>query len=390
MEHYILREKDKKQFEQKIKPFIKNGESAYIYCSFTYITPNYSVLLFLQELYEFTKKNNLKVILVIWDMSVLANNYYRQMKKKVSDEKFIEQKIDELYNISYSLGFKEETISIYKSSDLWKRFISYEEDIYQGFYSTLVQLKVEEYALAYKAAYFIQMPLNLFFCNYFHKLFPEDVDNKIELIFFEEQKEKLYTHTRKIMHDIGITNYQSPTFVIMEEFPYLNYNEYEPEWDMSFADIHEIISNIKPSKLEAFKVYHLLGVDKPHLSKTEEETYENLAKKVYEYLKERKKEYENITGKTEEKIISIDDEERLLSIGGILRSKIALDILIKADGKKSMSKIAKEMKKSIPTISTYVKKLKKIGLVAILENGNLKRTIKGFKVNLELGMKDGF
>jgi DNA-binding transcriptional ArsR family regulator len=386
MENYFLRDPDKKQFEQKILPNIKKGKPAYIYTAFTYIKPNYSIILFLQELLKLTKKHDLKVILVVWDMSVIANNYYRKMKKEVSDTQFIEDITDELYKICYSLGFREDSISIYKSSDLWKRFISYkDEDIYQGFYSTLVQLRVQEYALNYKAAYLVQMPLNLFFCNYFHKLFPEDVERKIELTFIEEQREKLYTHARGVMYDLGITTYESPAFVIMEDIPYFNHNDYEPEWNMSFADVHEIISNIKPSKVEILRVCSLLGADRPDPSQSEEETYGYLANKIYSYLQERKKACEILAGNMENRIMDIDNKKDLLKFGSILRSEIAVDILLEADGKKNLSKIARNLKKSIPTISTYVKKLRALKLIRIQDDGTLKRTIKGFKANLELG-----
>lgn len=388
MENYFLRDPDKKQFEQKILPNIKKGKPVYIYTAFTYIKPNYSILLFLQELLKLTKKHDLKVILVVWDMSVLANNYYRKMKKEVNDSQFIENITDELYKICISLGFQEGSISIYKSSDLWKRFISYkDEDIYQGFYSTLVQLRVKEYALNYKAAYLVQMPLNLFFCNYFHKLFPEDVDKKIELTFIEEQREKLYTHARRVMYDLGITTYESPAFVIMEDIPYFDYNDYEPEWNMSFADVHEIISEIKPPKVEIMRVCNLLEAERPDTDLSEEETYGYLANKIYLYLQERKKAYETLAGNMENRILGINNKKDLVKFGSIFRSELAVNILLEADGKKSMSRIAKNLKKSIPTISTYVKKLKKMGLIKIQDDGSLKCTVKGFKANFELGFQ---
>ena len=72
--------------------------------------------------------------------------------------------------------------------------------------------------------------------------------------------------------------------------------------------------------------------------------------------------------------------------GSVLKSKIALDILLQANGTKNTSEIAKELGKSVAAISIYVGKLKKQNLIRTLKGGNLKRNIKGFKINLELGV----
>ncbi len=385
MEHYTIRKTDLKQFEHKTQS--KKGKPQYVYCSFTYITPNYSILLFLQELQKFAAKHDLKVIMVLWDMNVLANEYYRRMKKEVSDKEFIDKKIDELYKITLSLGFQEGSVSIYRSSDLWKRFISYkDEDIYQGFYSTLAQLRVEDYALSYKVVYYIQMPINLFFCNNFHKLYPEDLDEKLELFFFEVQREELYTRARKVMHELGITAHESPTFVIMDKVPYFNYDEYEPEWNMSLSDIHEIIVQIKPPIQDITGVCNFLDIPKPSATLPKPQVYAYTSKAIYDFLQERRGAFESLGLPSEERILSVSDKRDLLKIGAVLRSKIALDLLLEADGQKSISKIAKSLKKSIPTISTYIKKLKELNLLEILPNGNPRRLFKGFKANLDHGL----
>ncbi len=386
MENYIIHPKDLKKLEQKLKTTSKSKKISYIYTSFTYITPNYSVILFLEELQKFAKKHDLKVILVIWDMNVLADTYYRKMKRDMSDKAFIDQKIDEIYTIAYSIGFDQGDISIHKSSDLWKRFIVYKEsEIYQEFYSTLMQIKVEEYAYGYKAAYMIQLPMNLFFCKYFHKLFPEDVGQEINLIFLKEQREKIYTQSRKAMYDLNITKYESPLFVIMNDIPYFNYRGYEPEWNMSYTEVLEIINGIKPNKIDTMKVLELLKSETEDIGT--DTMHEKLARSIFNYLQEKKKNYVKIKGVEESRMLSINDKDKLMQIGSVLRSKIALNIILKADGTRTISKIAKELDKSIPTISTYIKKLKSAELIAVYDSNKIKRTIKGFKANFEFGLQ---
>ena len=67
-------------------------------------------------------------------------------------------------------------------------------------------------------------------------------------------------------------------------------------------------------------------------------------------------------------------------------SDIALEILLLADGSKNTSEISRELGKSIATISTYANRLKKMNLIRVLEDGKIKRNIKGLKVNFELGL----
>ncbi len=387
MANYIIREKDALGFENKIQPLLNKDIPQYIYSSFTYITPNYSILLYLQELYKIIKKHNLKVIIVIWDMSTLANSYYKGMPKSMSDKEFIKEKVREIYDICYSLGFQKDGVSVYTSSSLWKRLVTYKgHDIFQEFYSTLSRLRIEKYALSYKAAYFIQLPINLFFCDYFHLLFPEDVSQKIKLAFIEGRRETLYAHARRIMHNIRGNIYEFPLFFIMKDFPYFNYNEYEPEWNMNSIDIQELISNIKPNKSDVVKVSKLLGIKDLSISKNEPESYMELSNNIYKYLQGRKDEYEKVVGTSRDTILSITNREDMINIGGVIRSKISLGILLEANGEKTISEISKKLGKSIPTISSYVKRLKELKIVEVDINGKLRRLIKGITANFELGI----
>src|SRR3989338_1173744 len=139
--NFIVYPSDEREFAQRIAPELKDGKKLNIFCSFTYITPNYSILFTLEELKKFVDTGNYKAFILIWDMNTLANPYFRKLQSlgKVKDaDSFINEKIEELRTIARSMGFERENLHIYKSSDLWKRFISYkEEDVFQQFYSIL-------------------------------------------------------------------------------------------------------------------------------------------------------------------------------------------------------------------------------------------------------------
>ena len=95
---------------------------------------------------------------------------------------------------------------------------------------------------------------------------------------------------------------------------------------------------------------------------------------------------ESFSGKKEEAILNITKKSEVQSTGSVLKSTIALEILLKADGTRNTTKISKELNKSIATISTYVNRLKKMDPILVLQDGTLKKNIKGVKINLELGV----
>jgi predicted transcriptional regulator len=403
---------DKEDFELKIEPEIEEGKQLNIFCSFTYITPNYSILFTLEELKKFTQNGKYRVLLVLWDMNTLSNAYFRRLRalKKITNaEVFINQKVEELRTIAYSLGFDKENLLIYKSSDLWKRLISYkEDDLFQQFYSVLAQMKIKEYHIpSDKISHLIQIPMDVFFCNYLHKLYPEDLDREVDLAYFGRNKESLYPITRDLMLKNGLIEKKNPIFIMMRDFPYLIYNDSVPEWNMSQRDIKEIVIGSELDKKDLLSMFRHLeenfgyigikadkNIDKisynEFVNQFEDASVEDLsrilAENLYNYLQVRKEQYQKSSGDIEEKILNISKKEDVRKISSALKSKIAFEILTRADGTRNTTKIAKELSKSVATISTYVNRLKKMGLIRVLSDGNLRRTIKGIKINIELGV----
>ena len=401
---------DKEEFDSDIKPDWKNGKQINIFCSFTYITPNYAVLFTLNELKKFVEQGNYRIFLVIWDMNTLANPYFKKMcasRKIPNPDFFIDQKIVELKDIAESIGFNKEKFSVYKSSDLWKRFISYSErNIFQDFYAIQEQLETKNFVANKKVSHLIQMPMDMFFCNYFHKLYPEDTDRSMDLAFFGQNKENLYTETRELMIKAGLIEDKKPVFVLMTPFPYLIHNNTLPEWEMGLKDIKNILVNFPITKKEIFTIFRyianiknirvkqddeILDLDykdfyEEYKDKFEKELIDILAENLFRYLKEHRKKFLEASGKIEESVLNITKKQDVKSMGQVLKSNIALEILLLANGTRNTSQISKELAKSVPTISTYTNKLKKLNLIRTLPDGKLKRNIKGVKINFELGL----
>jgi len=401
---------DKEAFDIEIKPDLKNKKQLNIFCSFTYITPNYSILFTLNELKKFVEQGDCKVSLVIWDMNTLANPYFKKMcsTRKISNpDSFIDKKVAELRDIASSIGFDKEKLSIYKSSDLWKRFVSYnEENIFQDFYSILSQMQVKNFVENNKISHLIQIPMDIFFCNYFHKLYPEDTSGAMDVAFFGQDKENLYVSARELMINDGLIENKKPIFVRINAFPYLLHNHNLPEWEMSLKDIKNILINFPLNKKEIFVLFkHIVRFMKIKVKKedkslefdyddfysnykeaSEKQLIEILAENLFSYLKGHKKMFLEKSGRVEESILNLVKKQDVKNIGQVLKSDIALEILLLADGSKNTSEISRELGKSIATISTYANRLKKMNLIRVLAEGKIKRNIKGLKINFELGL----
>ena len=402
---------DKFEFKSEIKSDVEDGKPINIFCSFTYITPNYSILFTLNELKNFIQDKNYKVFLVVWDMNTLANPYFKRMcsSRKIQDpDYFIDNKVKELREIAQSIGFDKEKLSIYKSSDLWKRLVSYKErNLFQDFYSVMAQMEIKDYIANKKVSHLIQIPMDIFFCNYFDKLYPEDTEKPIDIAFFGADKESLYLSTRNLMISNGLIDNQNPLFVLMKKFTYLVHNHNVPEWDMSLKEIHKIIYGVDLKKKEIFNLFkHIVLTENKIVVKLREQKksfgyrefideYKDdneknlkliLSDNLFYYLKNHKKKHQEYSGKIEESIFNVTNKKTVKEIGQVLKSNIALEIMILADGTRNTSQISKKLEKSVATISTYANRLKKMNLIRVLPDGNLKRNIKGIKVNFELGL----
>jgi len=385
---------DKKEMEEEILHF---KEPINIFCSFTYITPNYNILFTLNELKKFTESGNYNVIFVVWDMNVLANRYFKRKyssQRVFNSDEFIDERIKELRSLSIAMGFDKEKLSIYKSSDLWKRLIHYkDQNMFQEFYTVISKIHPQDFVESRKVSHLFQKPIDIFFCNYLHKLCPEDIDKPIDVVFIGEDRKKLYTATRDLMVSEGIIETKSPLMVFYKAYKYLLYEGCLPEWNMTKKDIGKIILNCQLTKEDMLILFDYIlngiieiPIEENIKNKSTSDLRELLTDSMYKYLKGHYKKFLEMSDYVEETISSINSKEDIKKISKFLKSDIALDILLKSDGSKNTTQISREMNKSIATISTYTNSLKKAGLIRVLQNGNLKRNLKGVKINFEVGV----
>jgi len=392
---YIF-EDDKRSYEQEIEQSKSKDYPVQILCSFAYLTPNYSVLFTLNELKRITDKGNFRVFIVFWDMNTLVHPYFKKSLSngKISDpNKYIQDKMIELEKITESIGFDMKKVLVYKSSELWRRLITYkDENLFQDFYSVLSEIKVQEYMTEMKISNLLQIPMDIFFANNFDKLCPEDTERPIDIIFSSNNKRVIYDMTRKQMYENGLIKSKKPLIMLMDDFPYMMHKSYVPEWNMSKKEINNIISNFNLSKSEMWSILRNISLDDREIKISTDQSNENMKKLIseglFEYLKRSKAKYNQVTDEINEQIISITKKDKLKEIGQVIKSDIALNILLLSDGTKTTTEISKILKKSVATISTYTARLKKLDLIRVLSNNKLKRNIKGVKFNLDFGMDD--
>jgi hypothetical protein len=279
-----------------------------------------------------------------------------------------------------------------------------DEDLFYRFYEVLTQMSIKDFSSDNKISHLIQIPMDLFFCNYLHKLYPEDMNRDIDLSFFVASREKIYMKTRNIMIKNTIINSKRPLFIVLDDFPYLLNNYNTPEWNMSLKEIRSIMLKSNLSKIDLFKIFKFICetdeicvnkklVKLDYFDFVEKHSKNKIGKLLniisellYNYLQHYKKIYENNSGKIYEDVLNLSKREDVKSIGQILKSNIALEILLLADGSRNTTQISRQIGKSVATISTYASRLKKSNFIRLLPNGKLKRNIKGIKINLDVGM----
>ncbi len=382
---------DEKNFSEEIKYFINKNEKIYILASFTYITPNYSLLFSLEELKRIIE-DNFQVYFIFWDLSIFANPY---MEKNLSlgridkKEEYVSNKITEFKKIAISVGFNEEQIRVYRSSELWRRMVSYKEkDLFQEFFSLISKLKIKNFSELKKISNPVKFSLDLFFSIHLNKLFPEDLSQEIDLFFLEKDRVKTYSLIRQKLIEEGHISIKKPLFWVMDHFPSLLYQKHVPEWNMNLKDIKNIINNceLKENDLKAINKNIFLSKDEDIGDVPMDN--ELISKSLYSYLKEKKTEYELVLNSFDRSFVSFKTKEKIKQISQVLKSDIGLEIILLSDGTKNTTSISKILKKSVPTISTYANKLKSAGFIRSLKNGNLKRNFQGIKINFDLGIED--
>lgn len=400
-------EKDISIFDNIVKPKLNTNRPVSLFCSFTYITPNFYNLYIIKTLAKFAKEGyDLKILLR--DINSLTHRYSRNLKREKNiNFSFIDDRIQEIKNIFKFFGVDEKQLKIFKASETWRRMISINEPpIFFDLYEIMTDINLDELNFKQKASHIIQMPADTVIANYLHVLYPESEDKPVDAAFLERNKEPVYDLFRDKMLEKGLINTQRPVFFISDKLPYLIYQSKIPEWNMDIDEITYIISHYEPTVEETEQIFNsllsdclsefvLVRKDKkkevgfqelvsslPKLDPSDRNL--TLSYNLHKFLQDVRKDID-LTQKHPSSI-NITGKNQATEIGKVLKSKIALEILLLSNGHYNVTQIAKKLKKQISNISIYINDLKRLGLIEIMENRKVRRKINNINLNFDMGL----
>lgn len=399
------------QEKDAIKGILNNSDEEgppAVFYSLTHLKHNYITLTHLFNLAKLAKLG-CDIIISLWDMNVLSSPYFKKMESEkyqnLTNEQYIKQKKDEIIRLTAALGIGQ--AKIYTSSEIWARFTQQKEPpLFTKYYSTLATIDIDEYDIDEKLNYLIQLPADIFFADFFHQIYPEDVKKPIELLYTAPQRKNLYFATRKAMYNEGIISTERPAIIMSKEIPRIEIDTQIPHWDMSLNEINHIISKWQFAAEEINNLYkNVLAPVLPELTiatdssvrtiKAEEaihkimhESRENIiastSKNLFRYF-QKAKELANLKEEPKPDFYNVKNKKEAELIGTILKSKNLQKILVLANGTRSVSDIAKSINMQLSNTSQYIAKLRKVGLVAIKDK-MVVRTARGVKINFEVSL----
>ncbi len=382
---------DVSYFHNIILPKIEKKENPLVFFTLTYLTPNYLTLAMIEKLKRLTD-DGFKIILVIWDTNAIIQKHALDLLKNYSsEEEFLVSKETELINVLISVGISPEKVIVNRSSKIWKKLASMKNpQLFLQFYNLLMNLDINIVGKFKSVSYLIQLPLDMFVASNYHILFPEHIQNPIDLFFFDERKEDIYVHVRDKMYSLGMIFYLRPALLKTESLPQFMYNGLIPEWNMNYDELHYILANCDFKKSDAIAVIEGIGsklfdelevvqnniVKKYDSAKvaqllstlSKNDLITNLANFLNLYLHSFKKKF--IINDVFCNNFEIDSKDDMINIGGILRSEILLNTLFLCDGSNTVTNIAKKLEKQIGNISN--------GLTILQKNNLIKKNAQGF------------
>jgi len=405
---YKTYENDMNQYSSIIVPKLTLKERPHLFCSLTYITPNYATIYAIRELGKLAKEG-FHIHILLWDANSFTHKYARNFQRiRNTREEFLKDYLQEIRGIANYCGIPDDQLTIHRSTDAWKRIVTLERPaLFIDLYEFLMDLQVEQADNWHKVSHLIQIPLDIFVANFFDVLYPEYTTPAMDAIFVRDSRMKLYKKTREVIFEKGLTNMEKPVFIVTEELPYIIYNNIMPEWNMTVDEIIYVLMNFQLTSEQANSIVtvvfseHLdefiliaqgqkikVSIEKllssiPRLSP--QDLYATIGMNMHLFLQKIKEGVK--IGSNHEETIFVTNKSEAIAIGSVLRSGIFLDILRLADGSYTMTQIAKRLHKQVANVSVYVNKLKKLGYLEVLEKGKLRRTVHCFSINLNTGLK---
>lgn len=405
---YITDPHDSGFFKSLIVPKLKQKKPVNLYCSLSYFTSNYTGIFMMSELANLMKQG-LSVYLVMWDINCQSHQRFRRIVQQTAEtpEQIIQSKMDEIASLFQLFKAPMEILHLYRASDVFNRFMKKQEpNLFIQFYWILEKIKLDELVHNHKASHLIQMPLDVFFANFFHELYPEDLSERMEVKLMYPYQEAISKEVRNLMYQHEVTTSPNPLFLLLPPYPYLFYNNAIPDFGMSRDALVSHITACKPTDSQIMQMYyvvlkkmlqefelldnehtlHTLSWDdflQKHATLSLENQQVSLGYNIHKYLTDIKNRL-----KAQEKpgVLRLSSTDDAVKYSKLLSRKPMVEILRKIDGKKNATQLAKELKMAKSNMSTYLSLLKHHNLISIEPNGSIKRAITAINTNFEVGL----
>lgn len=398
----------------------ENNRRINVYFSLSYSHPNYYYLAQLFYLAQLAQAKNVFLYLCLGD-TVLFRKKRSHFSEpfRAYDKAKMGSLIKEVHSIVEGFGVDAERIFVYKASENWRRMLKLDEEEVFFFFKGLntIPSKIQNVGdkiselfylpknTKYELGYAVNKYLDLFVASNFHKLFPEEIENKIDLFVAGNYSGPLISSLQGVLVEESLISETRPVIVSIPSLPCFGQSASVdstfnvPHWDMQLEEIYDTIEKYNlPSKHIETILRNLVAKTKRKITfsangESEEFDLQEMALSKYPLRKQRfilAQAIFDFLQKTKSKAgieknvqhLNIKSRDEIHEISKAFKSSLAMDILALADKGHTVSEIARKLNKHTSNVSASISLLKEKGLAKTNSKGQLEKAIKVIKINL--------
>ena len=145
---FILEGDQKKIYDNVILPKLEKGERVNIFFSTNYYSGGYYYLYQLHVISQFAKYPNVHLYVAFTDtVSATKSRMHFTIRTAKKEEIEIKSSLNEIKAVLLGLGIEENRIHLYKSSEIWHRYMSYSNQHVLNFYKGMSFFPVIQYCV---------------------------------------------------------------------------------------------------------------------------------------------------------------------------------------------------------------------------------------------------
>jgi hypothetical protein len=407
-------------FNSLISQKIENKRRVNIYFAMSYSHPNYYYLSQLFFISQLAQAKNVFVYLCLGD-TILFRKKRGNFSEPFAtyDKAKMDFLVREVRSVLEGFGVDSERVFVYRASENWHRLLKLGEDEIFSFFRGLntVPSKTQNIGdkvsalfylpknTRYELGYVVNKYLDLFVSSNFEKLFPEDIENKIDLFITGNYSSLLIAGLHSILLEDGLISENQPIIASFPSLPCIGQSAAidkafcVPHWNMQVEEIYDVIekyntptshigtilrSLIAETKTKVVfsangepEEFDLTKMDLKKVSLKKQRFI--LAYALHDFLQEAKRKTDSENGTS---FLNLKGKDEIYEVGKAFNSTLTLDILALADKGHTVSEIARRLNKHTSNVSACISQLKEKGLAKTNTKGELEKAVKVIKINL--------